>query len=132
MVPDASETKFVGAFRDWNIFETKFADRFDIELTPDARGTQAETLYIRDDKLCRNFIECCRLYQYEVSQQTRQTIAQALPACATCDACATCPTREAQIKRITDAVSQRECIDLVIRGLEETMREEVKKLSEGK
>ncbi len=29
-------------------------------------------------------------------------------------------------------MSQRECIDLVIRGLEEKMQEEVKKLSEGK
>ncbi len=127
-----TETKFVGAFPDWNTFETKFADRFGIELTPDARGTQAETLYIRDGELCRNFIDRCRLYQYEVSQQTRQTIAQALPTCATCNACATCPTREAKIKRITDAVSQRECIDLIIRGLEEKMQEEVKKLSEGK
>ena len=127
-----TETKFVGDFTDLNAFETKFADRFSIELIPDARGTQAETLYIRDGELCRNFIDRCRLYQYEVSQQTRQTIAQALPTCATCNACATCPTREAKIKRITDAVSQRECIDLIIRGLEEKMQEEVKKLSEGK
>ncbi len=48
---------------------------------------------------------------------------QALPACATF------PTRE---EKITDAVSQRECIDLVICGLEEKMRQEVKKQSEGK
>ncbi len=127
-----TETKFVGAFPDWDIFETKFADRFGIELTPDTRGTQAETLYIRDGELCRNFINCCHLYQYEVSQHTRQTIAHALSACTMCDACATCLTRKAKIKRITDAVSQRECIDLVIRGLEEKMREEVKKLSKGR
>ncbi len=37
------ETKFVGDFTDWNTFEAKFADRFSIELTPDARGTQTET-----------------------------------------------------------------------------------------
>ncbi len=30
------ETKFVGAFPDWTAFETKFADRFGIELTPGA------------------------------------------------------------------------------------------------
>ena len=51
-----TDTQFVGAFPDWDAFETKFADRFGIELTPDARGTQAETLYIRDGELCRNFI----------------------------------------------------------------------------
>ena len=127
-----TETKFVGDFTNWHAFEAKFADRFGIELTPDARGTQAETLYIRDGELCRNFIDRCRLYQYEVSQQTKQTIARALPACNICDGCDDCPSREDKIKRITDAVSQRECIDLVIRGLEEKMREEVKKLSEGK
>ncbi len=99
-----TETKFVGDFPDWDAFEGKFADRFGIELTPDARGTQAETLYIRDGELCRNFIDRCRLYQYEVSQQTKQTIARALPVCNTCDACDDCPTREEKIKRITDAV----------------------------
>ncbi len=127
-----TETKFVGNFTDWETFEEKFADRFGIKLTPDARGTQAETLYIRDGKLCRNFIDWCHLYQYEVSQQTKQTIARALPACNTCDACDDCPPREEKTKRITDAMSQRECIDLVIRGLEEKMQEEVKKLSESK
>ncbi len=129
-----TETKFVGDFTDWNAFETKFADFFGIELTPDARGTQAKTLYIRDGKLCRNFIGCCRrLYQYEVIQHTKQTIAtRALPPCATCDVCHDCPSREEKIKRITNTVSQRECIDLVIRGLEDKMQEEVKKLSEGK
>ena len=127
-----TETKFVGDFADWDAFEGKFADRFGIELTPDARGTQAETLYIREGELCRNFIDRCRLYQYEVSQQTKQTIARALPACNTCDACDDCPPREEKIKRITDAVSQRECINLVICRLEEKMREEIKKLSEGK
>ena len=70
-----TEAKFVGNFTDWDAFDTKFADHFGIELTPDARGTQAETLYIRDGELCHNFINRCRLYQYEVSQQTRQTIA---------------------------------------------------------
>ncbi len=103
-----TETKIVGAFPDRNAFETKFADCFGIELTPNARGTQAETLYIRDGELCRNFIDRCRLYQYKVSQQTRQTIAQALPDSTTCDTCATCPTREVKIKRITDVVLQRE------------------------
>ncbi len=87
-----TETKFVGDFTDLNAFKTKFADRFSIELIPDARGTQAETLYIRDGELCRNFIDRCRLYQYKVSQQTRQTIARALPACNRCDACNDCPT----------------------------------------
>ena len=130
--PEWTETKFVGDFTDWDTFGTKFPDRFGIELTPDARGTQAETLYIRDGELCHNFIDRCRLYQYEVSQQTKQTIARALPACNKCDTCHDCPTREEKIKRITDAVSQREGIDLVIHGLQDNMREEVKKLSEGK
>ena len=68
-------TKFVGAFTDWNTFKAKLVDSFGIDLTPNARGTQAETLYIRDSELCRNFIDRCRLYQYEVSQQARQNIA---------------------------------------------------------
>ncbi len=121
----------MGDFTDWDTIETKFANRFSIELTPDARGSQAETLYIRDE-LCRNFIDCCCLYQYEVSHQTRQTMARALPACNRCNTCNDCPTREEKIKRITNAVSERECINLVICGLEEKIREEVKKLSEGK
>ncbi len=70
-----TETKFVGAFPDWDTFENKFADRFGIALTSDARGTQDKALYIRDGELCRNFIYRCRLYHYKVSQQTRQTIA---------------------------------------------------------
>ncbi len=74
-----TETKFVGDFTNWNAFEAKFANRFGIELTPDARGTRAETLYIRAGELCRNFIDRCRSYQYEVSQQIKQTIARALP-----------------------------------------------------
>ncbi len=49
-----------------------------------------------------------------------------------CDACNDCPPCEEKIKRITDAVSQRKCIDLVIRRLEEKMQEEVKKLSKRK
>ncbi len=127
-----TETKFEGAFPDWDAFETKFADRFGIELTPDTRSIKAETWYIRDGELCGNFIDRCRLYRYEVSQQTWQTIALTLPAYATCDACPTCPTQDVKIKRITDAVSQRECINLVNRGLEKKGREEVKKICEGK
>ncbi len=130
-----TETKFVGPFPDRNAFETKFADCFGIELTPNARGTQAETLYIRDGELCRNFIDRCRLYQYKVSQQTKQTIAQALPDSTTCDTCATCPTREVKIKRITDVVLQRECIflsssrtggkDEDVRGSQKAVRRQV-------
>ena len=74
------ETKFLGNFTDWDAFETKFTDRFGIEHTLDARGTQSEILYIRGE-LCRNSIDHCCLYQYEVSKQTRQTIALALPVC---------------------------------------------------
>ncbi len=73
------EMKFVGDFTNWNTFETKFA----IKLTPGARGIQAETLYIKDSELCRKFIYRCCLYQYKVSQQKRQTIAQVFFACNT-------------------------------------------------
>ncbi len=68
------ETMFVGSFTAWDAFKTKFADRFGIGLMPDARSTQAETLYIMDGELCRNFINLCCIYQYEVGQQTRQTL----------------------------------------------------------
>ncbi len=95
-------------------------------ITPDARGSQAKTLYIRDGKLCCNFTYRCRLYQYKVSQQTRQTITQALPACNTCDTCGTSPTREVMIKRIIDAVLKRQCINLVIHRLEEKMQRKSK------
>ncbi len=80
MVPDGDQVCW--CLPDWDAFENKFADRFGIALTPDARGTQDKALYIRDGELCHNFIDHCRFYQYKVSQQTRQTIAQALPACA--------------------------------------------------
>ena len=109
-----AETKLVGNFTDWNAFETNFADRFGIKLTPDARGTQAETLSIRDGKFCHNFIDRCRLYHYEFSQQARQTIARLLPTCHRCDGYEDCPPRDDKIKRITVAVSERECIDLII------------------
>ncbi len=51
-----------------NYVQEKFANRFGIELMPDARGTQANTLFLRDGKLFHNFNDYCRLYQYEVSQ----------------------------------------------------------------
>ncbi len=38
-----TETKFVGDFTNWNAFEAKFADCFGIELTLDARGTEAKS-----------------------------------------------------------------------------------------
>ena len=50
-----TETKIVCDFTNWNAFKTKFADRFGIELTQDAGGIQAETLYIRKGELCCNF-----------------------------------------------------------------------------
>ncbi len=121
-----TEAQFVGNFNDTDALETKFADIFSLKLTPDARGTQSETLYIRDGKLSRNFIDSCRLYQNKVSQQTRQTITNVLPPCNRCDVCNDCPTCEEKVKRITNAMSQRECIDLVISSLEEKMQEEVK------
>ena len=97
---------------------------------PDARVTQAETLYLRDSELCGNLSYHFHLYQYKVSKKTRQMIARALPPCNRCDGCDNCLPREEKIKRKTDAVLQREYIDFVIRGLEEKMQEEVKKLFE--
>ncbi len=87
------------------------------------------TLYIRDGEFCRNFIDLCCLYQYKVSQQTRQTITRALPACNRCDGCKDCLSRDKKIKGINYAILERECINLVWRR---RCERKSKKLSEGK
>ncbi len=118
-----TETKFVDNFTEWNAFGIKAADRFGIELTPNAKGTQG-----------RRALPQLQLHRLLSSTSSRLANRpdKLLPEHCLPATTVTCPARDEKIKMITDTVSQKECIDQVIYGLDEKMQEAVKKLFEGK